>query len=99
MPLLIINKRAVKIGCYQCLSNMASNKNQTFAISFGPDFFWKNHPILLNNGEMYMQRMHYLHENPVRAGFVRYSYDWLYSSAIDYYIEDQKGLLDVLILE
>lgn len=33
--------------------------------------FWQheNHPILLDNGEMYLQRLNYLHENPVRAGF------------------------------
>ncbi|MEO7310556.1 MAG: transposase [Chitinophagaceae bacterium] len=63
--------------------------------------FWQheNHPILLDNKVMYLQRMHYLHENPVRAGFVIHGYDWLYSSAIDYYLEPQKGLLELLILE
>ena len=63
--------------------------------------FWQyeNHPILLYNGEMYLQRLNYLHENPVRAGFVRHCYDWVYSSAIDYFLEPQNGFLELLILE
>ena len=34
--------------------------------------FWQheNHPILLDTVEKYHQRIVYLHENPVRAGFV-----------------------------
>lgn len=62
--------------------------------------FWQheNQPILLDNGAMYNQRLLYLHENPVKAGFVSQPQDWLYSSAIDYYTP-QKGLLDLMILE
>ncbi|MBC7650884.1 MAG: hypothetical protein H7101_03960 [Deinococcales bacterium] len=31
----------------------------------------ENHPILLDHySDNYMQRLQYLHENPVRAGFV-----------------------------
>ncbi len=40
--------------------------------------FWQheNHPVLLDNfSDNYMQRLHYLHENPVRAGFVNKSED------------------------
>jgi len=40
-----------------------------------------------------------LHENPVRAGFVREPQEWLYSSAIDYYISNGKGLLDMAGLD
>ena len=43
---------------------------------------------------MYNQRLD-LHENPVRAGFVREPQEWLYGSAIDYYISNGKGLLDL----
>jgi REP element-mobilizing transposase RayT len=56
----------------------------------------ENHPILLNNLEMYKQRMKYLHENPERSGFVRQAIDWKCSSAIDYYTENGKGLLDII---
>ena len=34
--------------------------------------FWQheNHPILLDDPQKYRQRLNYLHENPVKAGFV-----------------------------
>jgi hypothetical protein len=51
------------------------------------------------NLNMYNQRLVYLHENPVRAGFVREPQEWLYSSAIDYYIPDGKGLLNLAGLD
>lgn len=60
--------------------------------------FWQheNHPILLDSAEMLQQRMTYLHENPVRAGFVEFAENWKYSSAKDYYTKDQKGLLKIV---
>ena len=60
--------------------------------------FWQheNHPILLGNAEMLEQRMNYLHENPVRAGFVELAENWKYSSAVDYYTKDRKGLLEIV---
>jgi putative transposase len=62
--------------------------------------FWQheNHPVLLDTNEMLEQRMIYLHENPVRAGFVTTSEQWLYSSAVDYYTENEKGLLELVLL-
>jgi putative transposase len=62
--------------------------------------FWQteNQPILLDNAAKYLQRLTYLHENPVRAGFVSAPEHWLYSSAINY-CELGKGLLDLIILE
>jgi putative transposase len=58
--------------------------------------FWQveNHPILLDNNFMFDQRMDYLHENPVRAGYVLEPQDWLYGSAIDYYT-NKKGLIQL----
>ncbi|HZK71232.1 MAG TPA: transposase [Clostridia bacterium] len=63
--------------------------------------FWEheNHPVLLNNIEIYRQRFNYLHENPVRAGFVKQPQDWKHSSAIDYYTENGKGLLELIRLD
>ena len=63
--------------------------------------FWQheNHPILLDSAEKYWQRLLYLHENPVRAGFVYEPEHWMYSSAIDYYNGVQKGLLEISFLE
>lgn len=45
---------------------------------------------------MLEQRMIYLHENPMRAGFVELPESWKYSSAVDYYIKDKKGLLEIV---
>jgi len=47
---------------------------------------------------MYNQTIDYLHENPERAGFVKHPIDWKYSSAIDDYSEEGKGLLALVRL-
>ena len=60
--------------------------------------FWKqdgSHPVLLDTQENAGQRLHYLHYNPVVAGFVHQPEHWRWSSAIDY--AGGKGLLDGLI--
>ncbi len=63
--------------------------------------FWQheNHPVLLDDEKMYLQRFNYLHENPAKAGFVREPQDWQYISAIDYYMKTGKGLLDLVRLD
>lgn len=52
-----------------------------------------NHPILLDNNKMIEQRLDYLHNNPVEQGIVFNSFDYYYSSAIDYIGE--TGLLEI----
>ena len=61
--------------------------------------FWQqhNHPIELSTNEVLQQRIDYIHNNPVVAGFVENATDWRYSSARDY--EDQKGLIDICFLD
>jgi len=61
--------------------------------------FWQqeNHPVECNTNEVLDSRMKYLHENPVRAGLVRYEQDYVYSSAVDYYTTE-KGLLDIVFV-
>jgi len=44
------------------------------------------------------QKLDYLHNNPVVAGFVEKPEDWLYSSAKDYYT-GMKGLIDILFID
>lgn len=58
--------------------------------------FWQqdNHPIQCHTPEMLKQKMNYIHENPVHAGFVEKSEDWLWSSASDYHL-GRKGLIDL----
>jgi len=50
----------------------------------------------LDSAEMLEQRMTYLHENPVRAGFVELPESWKYSSAVDYYTKGKKGSLEIV---
>ena len=61
--------------------------------------FWQqdNHPIELDSSEIINSKMDYLHQNPVRAGLVRKEEDYLYSSGIDYYL-NEKGLIDIDLL-
>lgn len=63
--------------------------------------FWQheNHPALLDINKMLEHRLTYLHQNPVRSGYVLLPEHWLYSSAIDYYTSNQKMLLDLGTLE
>lgn len=56
-----------------------------------------NHPIELSNDNLIRQRLEYLHNNPVKAGFVQNPEDWLYSSAGDYC--GRKGFLDVVLID
>ncbi|MHC2992026.1 transposase [Pontibacter sp. HJ8] len=61
--------------------------------------FWQlgGHYVELSTNEMKDQRLEYLHQNPVKAGFVEEPEQWYYSSARDY--AGGKGRLDVVFLE
>ena len=58
--------------------------------------FWQQeyHPIALDTPEKTVQRLNYLHENPVRSGIVWLPEQYKYGSAIDYYC-DKPGLLPI----
>ena len=56
-----------------------------------------SHPVELRDWPMTMQKLDYVHQNPVVAGFVDDAAAWLYSSARDY--SGIKGLLDIELLE
>ena len=57
--------------------------------------FWQQHnkPIELWSPEVINQKVDYIHQNPVEAGFVTEPYYWKYSSAIDY--SGGKGLMEI----
>lgn len=55
-----------------------------------------SHPIELTTLEIAKQKLIYLHENPVAAGFVPEAHHWLWSSAYDY--NGGKGLVDITYL-
>jgi putative transposase len=61
--------------------------------------FWDqdNHPIELFDNEIMQQKLDYIHNNPVEAGFVSKGEDWLWSSAIDY--AGGSGLLEIKHIE
>ncbi len=61
---------------------------------------WKqdNHPVELCTNRMMDQRLAYLHNNPVKAGFARRTEDYPYSSAYSYKYGDDD-ILDLVYLE
>lgn len=60
--------------------------------------FWQHHnkPVELWSNEVIEQKVTYIHNNPVEAGFVEEAYYWRYSSATDYC--GNKGSLPVVLL-
>ena len=60
--------------------------------------FWRhdNHPIELWSRHVIDQKINYIHNNPVVAGFVFRPEQYVYSSAIDY--SGGKGLLDGVVV-
>ena len=56
-----------------------------------------NHPIELGYSKIAWQKLHYIHNNPVKAGIVEKPEDYVYSSARSY--QGMKGLIDVCYLD
>jgi putative transposase len=57
--------------------------------------FWQQHnkPIELWSADVIDQKVDYIHNNPVVAGFVTEGHHWKYSSALDY--SGGKGMLEI----
>ena len=57
--------------------------------------FWQEgiHPEWIQNDEMMKQKVDYIHQNPVKRGYVDLAEHWRYSSARDYL--GQEGLIEV----
>jgi REP-associated tyrosine transposase len=66
-------------------------RNKTFQ-------FWQqnNHPIELHTNYFIDQKLNYIHNNPVEAGWVEKPEEYLYSSAKNY--AGEKGLIDVELI-
>ena len=56
-----------------------------------------NRPKVLHSPAFTYQKINYIHQNPVEAGFVNEPKGWKYSSAGDY--EGEKGLIDLVFLD
>jgi len=94
---LLEDKNAVGESRREWMYNMMQNAGLNN--SNNNDFqFWQQHnqPIVLDNNELIDQKVNYIHNNPVEAGFVAKPEDWLYSSAIDFTLK-VKGLLELAI--
>ena len=55
-----------------------------------------NHPEICFTFDFMFSKLRYIHENPVRAGFVRRAEDYIYSSASNY--AEMGGILDIELL-
>ncbi len=51
------------------------------------------HPQLMQTIEMVLQKIEYIHYNPVKRGLVRKPEDWLYSSASNYVYDE--GIIEI----
>jgi len=56
------------------------------------------HPVACFSKDFMQQKLDYLHNNPVKAGFVWEPQHYALSSAVDYY-EQRKGKIDIVFLE
>ena len=55
------------------------------------------HPKIVYSEDILMQKVEYIHHNPVRAGFVEKAEDWLYSSARNYL--GLNHIMDIDVIE
>ena len=57
--------------------------------------FWQegNYPVEIQNEAMLKQKLDYIHQNPVRRGYVSDPAHWRYSSAANY--AGSKGVIDI----
>lgn len=57
--------------------------------------FWEegSHPQQISGEEMMRQKLEYIHNNPVKRGYVNEPWHWRYSSAADY--EGKHGLMEI----
>ena len=54
-----------------------------------------SHPQLIQNEEILKQKLDYIHNNPVKRGYVDDPVHWRYSSARNYANKEEEGLLPV----
>ena len=57
-----------------------------------------SHPILIDNGDFLDQKLRYIHDNPVKKGYVEKPEHWKYSSARNYIMNDHS-IIKVELLE
>ena len=67
--------------------------NKTFQL-------WRNdnHPIELHDHQIAMQKLNYIHQNPVEAGIVMNPEEYIYSSAKNYSMDNNLTVIEVKCL-
>ena len=56
-----------------------------------------SHPILIESGEFFDQKLEYIHHNPVVKGYVERPEYWKFSSARNYFLNDHSVIkIDIL---
>ena len=60
--------------------------------------FWQegNHAIEVFSEKFIWDKINYIHNNPVRAGFVKNAWEWVYSSASNYH--EMESIIEVVII-
>ena len=58
--------------------------------------FWQqdNHPIEIWSLSVFEEKLNYIHQNPVKSGFVENAWEWKYSSAKNY-CDDMSAVLEI----
>ena len=54
--------------------------------------------VLLRYGRLFVQKFQYMHDNPVRKGFVESPEDWKYSSARNW-LNDDNNIIEISKLD
>ncbi len=69
-------------------SSYAKKKNTSFQI-------WQreNYPETIESEKFFLQKMNYIHNNPVKKCYVAKPEDWLYSSARNYLLDDDSVIV------
>jgi len=59
--------------------------------------FWQegSHAELILDEDMMRQKLDYIHANPVKRGYVAQMEHWRYSSAVNYLLDNDDGLIDI----
>jgi len=70
-----------------------SDKNKDFQL-------WQhdNHAITIESEKFFDQKINYIHNNPVEKQYVEKPEDWLYSSARNYFLDD-NSIMEIDVLE
>ena len=71
---------------FNYINNLSHSKHKIWEEGF--------HPVMIENTKIMSVKLKYVHENPVRRGYVDEMESWRYSSARNY--SGQKGLIDVV---